>query len=60
MRQRLTDMLETDDRDDLTDAIVQRFWSRAAPLPHRDATPARAKVVDLTRWARSRGHVART
>jgi len=53
-------MLETDDRDDLTDAIVQRFWSRAAPLPHRDATPARAKVVDLTRWARSRGHVART
>jgi hypothetical protein len=52
-------MLKTDDGDDATDAIVQRFWSRAIPLATRDAAKTDAQVVDLAQWARSRGHIPR-
>jgi hypothetical protein len=60
MRHRLIQMLETDDRDDATDAIVRCFWSRAKPLPARDAAVMDAEVVDFARWARSRGPIVRT
>jgi hypothetical protein len=60
MRQQLMRMLETDDRDDATDAIVQTFWSRAKPVPASDPEATDAKVVDFARWVRSRGHIART
>jgi|HubBroStandDraft_6_1064221.scaffolds.fasta_scaffold77585_2 hypothetical protein len=59
MRQRFMQMLENDDGDDATDAIVQRFWSRASPLATRNAEDTDAQVVDLAQWARSRGHTRR-
>jgi hypothetical protein len=52
-------LLNTDDRDDRTDAIVKTFWSRAKPLRDHEATATDAKVVDFVRWARSRGHAVR-
>jgi hypothetical protein len=60
MRQHFTKMLKTDDRDDATDAIVQSFWSRATRLPPHSPAAMDAQVVDMARWARSRGHIART
>jgi hypothetical protein len=60
MRHRLMQLLNTDDRDDRTDAIVKTFWSRAKPLRAREATATDATVIDLVRWARSRGHTVRT
>jgi|HubBroStandDraft_1064217.scaffolds.fasta_scaffold323204_2 hypothetical protein len=59
MRHRLMQLLNTDDRDDRTDAIVKTFWSRAKPLRDHEATATDAKVVDFVRWARSRGHAVR-
>jgi hypothetical protein len=59
MRHRFMRMLESDDGDDTTDAIVQRFWSRASPLATRNAEDTNAQVVDLAQWARSRGHSPR-
>ena len=60
MRQRLIQMLETDDGDDATDAIVQRFWLRAAPLAARGTAKPDGQVVDIAQWARSRGHIPRS
>ncbi|MGO9837599.1 MAG: hypothetical protein ACLP1X_25695 [Polyangiaceae bacterium] len=60
MRHHFTKMLKIDDRDDATDAIVQRFWSRATRLPTRSPATRDAQVVDMARWARSRGYIART
>ncbi len=55
MRQRLVQVLESDERDDIDgDVVLRRFWSRAKPLPARIGTPAQATVVDLARWTRER------
>ena len=57
MRQRLIQMLKSDDGDDATDAIVQRFWLRAAPLAARGPAKTDGQVVDIAQWARLRGHI---
>jgi len=60
MRRRLTKMLETDECDEDTTAIVRSFWSRAIRLPAPDAARGSATVVDIAEWVRSRCPVART
>jgi hypothetical protein len=55
MRQRLVQVLESDDRDETeSDPVVRRFWTRAKPLPARSGfeRPTGAQVVDLAQWAR--------
>jgi hypothetical protein len=60
MRQRLVMVLEREDGDEPMDAVVRRFWSRAAPLRGGDREQRRehppAIVVDLAlaRAARDR------
>ena len=57
MRQRLMQVLGTEDGDDVMTDVVRRFWTRAKPLPvpmeRREVGPA-AQVVDLATWMRSR------
>jgi hypothetical protein len=56
MRQRLVQVLESDDRDETeSDPVVRRFWTRAKPLPARPGSerPTGAQVVDLARWTRT-------
>jgi len=60
MRHRFTKMLETDERDDDTSAIVRSFWSRAARLPAPDAARGSATVVDIAEWVGSRRPISRT
>jgi hypothetical protein len=54
MRQRLVQVLESNDGDEPMDAVVRRFWSRTT---HHSGTRGRstgAHVVDLAGWARAR------
>jgi hypothetical protein len=55
MRQRFVQVLRSEEGDDVMDAVVRRFWTRAIPIPARVAHPVDAQVVDLARWARGRG-----
>lgn len=60
MRQRLLQVLGTEDGDDEMTDVVRRFWTRVRPptasapraLP-AESRPA-AQVVDLATWMRSR------
>ncbi len=55
MRQRFVQVLRSEDQDSLEGAILQRFWSRAKPLPARvQENRPEARVVDLAQWAASR------
>lgn len=51
-RQRLSEVLASDDTDRAIDAAVRSFWSRAKALPRRRGPEA--DVVDLALWARTR------
>lgn len=56
MRQRLVQVLRSEDQDSLEEAVLQRFWTRAKPLPARviESNRPEARVVDLAQWAASR------
>lgn len=54
MRQRFVQVLRSEDQDSLEGAILQRFWTRAKPLPARVENRPEARVVDLAQWAASR------
>jgi uncharacterized protein YjiS (DUF1127 family) len=54
MRQRLVQVLESDERDDVESEVLRRFWSRAKPLPVRPGIAPASTVVDMARWARER------
>jgi hypothetical protein len=59
MRQRLLQVLGTEEGEDVMTDIVRRFWTRAKPLRQPMSTsvaerrPA-AQVVDLATWMRGR------
>jgi hypothetical protein len=64
MRQRLMQVLSSDEQDDLTTDVLRRFWSRAKPLPARPHVTQSpkcpdARVVDLAAWARAHRDVVR-
>jgi hypothetical protein len=60
MRQRLMQVLGSEDQDDVMTDVVRRFWTRAKPLsptpcaprPQLESRPA-AQVVDLATWVRA-------
>ena len=56
MRQRFVQVLRSEDQDSLEEAVLQRFWSRAKPLPARvrESNRPEARVVDLAQWSASR------
>lgn len=54
MRQRLVQVLESDERDDVEAEVVRRFWSQAKPLPVRPGITLASTVVDMARWVRER------
>ena len=53
MRQRLMQVLGSEDSEDVMTDVVRRFWTRAKPLtaprPRIELHPA-AQVVDLATW----------
>ena len=51
MRQRLLQVLGSEDQDDVTTYVLERFWSRAKPLPARVERRPDARVIDLAQWA---------
>jgi len=55
MRQRLMQVLGSEDQDDVMTDVVRRFWTRAKPLstPRPVEPRAAAQVVDLATWVRS-------
>jgi hypothetical protein len=60
MRQRLMQVLGSEDQDDVMTDVVRRFWTRAKPLTASVAAPRRqlesrpaAQVVDLATWVRA-------
>ncbi len=59
MRQRLVQVLQTEERDDASSDALRRFWTRAKPLPARFEQRPGAKVIDLAAWARSNSGVER-
>jgi hypothetical protein len=56
-RQRLSEVLGSDDTDRAIDAAVRSFWSRAKALS-AGRHPG-AAVVDLARWAEARDRATR-
>jgi len=54
MRQRLVQVLRSEDQDSLESEVLKRFWARAKPLPARVENRPEARVVDLARWSASR------
>jgi hypothetical protein len=59
MRQRLVQVLQTPERDDVSSDVLRRFWTRAKPLPARFERRPDARVIDLAAWAHSRQDVRR-
>jgi hypothetical protein len=59
MRQRLVQVLQTPDTDDLSSDVLRRFWTRAKPLPARIERRPDARVIDLATWAQGRHDYAR-
>jgi hypothetical protein len=57
MRQRLMQVLGSEDQDDEMTDVVRRFWTRAKPLTGRPRAPLEgrpaAQVVDLATWTRA-------
>jgi len=57
MRQRLMQVLGSEDQDDVMTDVVRRFWTRAKPLDARPRIPLEnrpaAQVVDLATWVRA-------
>ena len=55
MRQRLMQVLGSEDQDDVMTDVVRRFWTRANPLstPRPVETRPAAQVVDLATWTRA-------
>jgi hypothetical protein len=58
MRQRLVQVLESNEGDEPMDAVVRRFWSRttrfSGGLSGSGNGPSGARVVDLAGWVRAR------
>lgn len=55
MRQRFVQVLRSEDQDSLEEAVLQRFWTRAKPLPARvPENRQEARVVNLAQWSASR------
>jgi len=60
MRQRLAQMLDSEDRDQASAALMRRFWSRVEPRPEPTYGRGReAEVIDLPTWLGSRRDVTR-
>ena len=51
MRQRLMQVLGSEDQDAVTTVVLERFWTRAKPLPARIERRPAAQVIDLAQWA---------
>jgi hypothetical protein len=60
MRERLKQVLESDDKDEVsTDAVVRRFWARAKPLAGSRPRSDSGCVIDMAQWAQARSRGAR-
>jgi len=51
MRQRLMQVLGSEEEDAFSTHLLTRFWSRAKPLPVRAERRPDARVIDLAQWA---------
>jgi hypothetical protein len=52
-------MLDSEDRDQASAALMRRFWSRVEPRPDT-ASGRQAKIIDLRTWSGPRRDVTRS